>query len=462
MPWHPPGGLLAVPPLPLILLLGYALGTSLSGEIGFVAYFIVSEILALFGSASETALERHSRSGVLDRAEAAGKREDVEVRLTRAPDYELTAKLARFLGNAMVVVGVAFVAFQDVLGGAEIAGLLPWSTLAAVLLISFVVTFLVNDVLVRLLIQRDPDRHLLNALPTLEFMRLLLAPLRFALVWIVRLVFRVRLDAAAPSAREEILETVEEGEREGSFTSEEADMIESIIELDQSTASDVLTPRADMIMIQADASLLDAARLVSEEGYSRIPVYGKDRDDVIGLLYAHDLLSHFGPHVNGSEEKEQLPVSSIMREPFFVPESKPLRDLLGEMRARKMHLAIVLDEFNGTVGLVTIEDLLEEIVGEIQDEYDDEESPAAPTPEEIAAGTMQVEGRTPIEDVNRALEVDLPVDENFETMGGLVFNQLGKVPTAGDQVHVGDVALTVLEADERTVKRLKVDVPASG
>ena len=150
-----------------------------------------------------------------------------------------------------------------------------------------------------------------------------------------------------------------------------------------------------------------------------------------------------------------------MRKPLFVPENKPISDLLREMRARKVHLAIVLDEFNGTTGLITIEDLLEEIVGEIEDEYDEPEQNGR-TPEMLADGMLRVDGRTSIGEVNEQLSIALPIEEDFETMSGLVFHQLGKVPAAGEHVAIDGVVLTVLEADERTVTSLQVEVLAPG
>jgi CBS domain containing-hemolysin-like protein len=459
MPWKPPGGTYAFA-FPVLSFLGVAAATAgIARDLGVAVCLVLAEALAAFGAAAGIALERHSRSRVLDLASERGARGATEARLAHVPTHELTARLVRFLGNAVLVVGVAWLAFRDQFEGAHMeTGDLPLATLGIVLAVIFVLTFLVNDVVVRLLTARRPNRALLRYLPTLQALRIALAPLRVPLVLIVRLLFRVDMDAAAPSPREEILETVEEGEREGSFTREEADMIESIIAMDASEAKDVLTPRADMVTIQADRALDEAFEIVRREGYSRLPVYGEDRDDVIGVLYAHDLIAYLGPPADMPTVK----VRDLMRKPFFVPETKPINDLLREMRARKVHLAVVVDEFNGTTGLVTIEDLLEEIVGEIEDEYDVPDEGPAPGPEPTAAGTLRVEGRTPIEEVNRALELSLPIEEDFETMSGLVFHLMGKIPDAGEQLELNGVRVTVLETDERTISKLEVEVLPGG
>ena len=151
-------------------------------------------------------------------------------------------------------------------------------------------------------------------------------------------------------------------------------------------------------------------------------------------------------------------LTDIARPAFFVPESKRLDDLLTDMRKQRVHMAIVVDEYGGTEGLVTIEDLLEEIVGEIEDEYDEDDSPPAPTKEALADGTFEVEGRMGLEDLNEYLDVALPIEEDCETLGGLVFHRLGRVPAPGDKVEADGVLITVIEADERTAQRLRIQV----
>ena len=459
----PPGGSYAFT-LPVLFVPGLVVltadATSIASAAGVLvagAYLLVTEILAIIGVSTEVALERHSRSRVLSMAESQGKAARTEALLAHVPTYEVTARLLRFLGNTLLMIGIAFLVLEGRLDTVHTDDVsVPWGRFGIVLALIFGVVFLVNDVLVRLAVGRRPNQTLLAALPVLEVMRFVLAPLRLPLVWLVRLLFRINLGAPAPSAREEILETVEEGEREGSFTPEEADMIESIIEMETAVVREVQTPRVDMIMLQAETSLDEAVAFVNEEGCSRIPVYGQDRDDVVGVLYARDLLTHWNV---SDQQAEESTVRDVMRKPFFVPENKPLNDLMKEMRLGKVHLAVVLDEFNGTSGLVTIEDLLEEIVGEIEDEYDEEEDEGA---EELAAGHLRVEGRTPIEDLNERLGVDLPIEDDFETLAGLLFDRLGKVPARGDQVQFGPVMVRVVEADERTAQMLEVEVLAAG
>ena len=456
MPWHPPGppaasraAFLFCMPLPLIAAaLLAAFGAT---ELGIIAILVLAEALAWFGATAEVALQRYSRSELLEQVPEGDARDALTERLARTPTDELTARLMRYLGNALLVLGLGYLVFGR---GVEA---LSWQAATAVVAGAFALTFLINDVLARIVAERAPERVLTRALKPLSVLAILTAPLRAPLRWIVRVLFRVRLEEDALTARDEVLESLEEGEREGSFSSEEAEMIGGIIDLQTQAVSSVMTPRSDMIMVPEETTLAEAVALVVEEGYSRIPVLREDRDDVVGLLYARDLLTRRRP---GEDEEvpEDATVRDLMREPYFVPEGKSVGDLLQEMRARKVHLAVVLDEHTRVAGLVTIEDLLEEIVGEIEDEYDEpDEDDETSGLQALGDGRLRLDGRTPIEDVNRALRVELPVTDDCETMGGLMFHQLGKVPIAGDVVELEEVAIRVLEADERKARSLVVE-----
>ena len=460
MPCPNPPSRLSRARLTLPCFSGLVLATVVASATGMFmlgAWILVAEAAALLGASLEVALERHSRMGVLEAAGTEERRARAEFELNHYGAHLFDARLLRFLGNALLVAGVAYLAFHDSLGSlADI----PWGRLGVVLVITFGLAFVLNEIVVRQVGRRDADRVVLASLPMLRVMRYAFAPVRWPIVMFVRLVFRVDLGGEASSARQEVLESVEEGEREGSLTRSEADMIESIMDFGDSTVKDVMTSRADMVMLPMGATVDQGIHEITENGVSRVPVFEKDRDHVVGVLYARDLLSHWrDPRARAREDEEGvLLVASVMRDkPFFVPETKGIGDLLTEMRARRIHLAVVVDEFGGTSGLVTIEDLLEEIVGEIRDEYDDDEVDEPPTkPAKPPVEPVDIEGRTPIEEVNRMLAVTLPVEEDFETIGGLVFHQLGSVPEAGNQLEIEGVAVTVLEADERTVQRVRV------
>jgi len=210
-----------------------------------------------------------------------------------------------------------------------------------------------------------------------------------------------------------------------------------------------MVPRIAMTSLPANATMEQAIDTVIEEGHSRVPVYDKTIDEIIGILYAKDLL----PFLKGSVD-ERPSLRSILRTPVFVPESMSVDDLLHEFQRRKVHLAVVLDEYGGTAGLVTIEDLLEEIVGEIQDEYDEEE----PMIVQLSDDEARVDGRADVDDLGELFDVELSLEDEdeYDTVGGLVYHRIGGVPKPGDQVKVDGLTLTVETTDGRRVGKVLV------
>jgi len=214
---------------------------------------------------------------------------------------------------------------------------------------------------------------------------------------------------------------------------EEREMIHSVFELGDTVAREVMVPRTDMVTIDGDRALRSAMSLFLRSGFSRIPVVGDGPDDVLGLLYFKDVARR----VNADPEAGSLPVTSQMRPVHYVPESKPVDDLLREMQRDQSHFAVVVDEYGGTAGLVTIEDILEEIVGEIADEYDRE----APGVEALEDGTTRVPASMDIDDLADLFEVDIDEDE-VDTVGGLIGKTIGRVPIVGSRCEVAGLALT--------------------
>jgi CBS domain containing-hemolysin-like protein len=229
---------------------------------------------------------------------------------------------------------------------------------------------------------------------------------------------------------------VEHGERQ---------MIHSVFALGETIAREVMVPRTETVWIEADKNLAQALTLFLRSGFSRIPVIGESVDDVLGLLYFKDVARR----THADEAADSTSVVELMRDAMFVPESKPVDDLLSEMQASRTHLVIVVDEYGGTAGLVTIEDILEEIVGEITDEYDVERPPIERLPDDA----VRVTARLPIEDLGELFDVELPADE-VETVGGLLAQALGRVPIPGATATVGGLRLV---AEGTTGRRNRID-----
>jgi len=248
--------------------------------------------------------------------------------------------------------------------------------------------------------------------------------------------------------QEEILSAVEEGELEGLIGQDEAEMIERALDFRDADVADNMQPRTRMFALEIDTDLAEAVRLISEAGHSRVPLYQKHMDEIVGVLYVKDLLEFWG-----KKEAESLTLRSLMRDPFFVPETKRIIQMLDEFKKRKMHLAIVLDEYGGTAGVITIEDILEEIVGEIEDEYDDAED--TPLLQMLGEREAEVDAQVHVNDLGDALDVEIDSDE-FDTVGGMVFTALGRIPSVGDEFDYAGLHVTVLDANERSVNRVRV------
>ncbi|MGL5097935.1 MAG: hemolysin family protein, partial [Planctomycetia bacterium] len=258
--------------------------------------------------------------------------------------------------------------------------------------------------------------------------------------------------------QEEILTVVNEGEREGKILVENAaDMIEGLMAMHEVVVSEIMKPRTDMVMLKASDSIEEARRVIVHSGHSRIPVYEESRDEVCGVLYAKDLL----PYLNAEEDVPSCLAEMPLRRPVYVPETKPVDVLLREFQRERIHIAIILDEYGGVAGLATIEDILEEIVGEIDDEYD---PTVLPSIQRLDANRVEVDGRVHVDEVNELVDLRLPEDGDFDTIGGFVFNTLGRIPKPGETLEYGDAVLTILEASPRTIHRLRIEarVKATG
>lgn len=290
-------------------------------------------------------------------------------------------------------------------------------------------------------------------LPVLSGLRALCRPMIFALEVFDPLVRRLagvpahNAQSYADELEQEILSAVSEGELHGAVREEEKEMIESVIELGDKCAEEIMTPRTDVVAVPVDAKRETVLEVIRTKGYSRIPVYEENIDRVLGVLYAKDLLF--------AENNGPFDLRRIMRKALFIPESKPVPDLLREIQKQKVHIAIVLDEYGGTAGLVTLEDIIEEVVGELADEYE----PAVPVPlRKIDENTYEVDARMRIDDLADQLDIELPEEEDYETIGGFVFSRMGRIPKVGESCHWENLTLHVIGAEPRRITRLRLQI----
>ena len=243
----------------------------------------------------------------------------------------------------------------------------------------------------------------------------------------------------------ELQDAINSSEEEGILNESEGDMLQSIFDFGDTIVREVMVPRTDMVCCPADATLSGFLELIIRSGHSRVPLFEGSTDKIVGVVYAKDLLRSWGAN------DETLTLTEVMRTPYFIPETKRIDDLLKDFRTRRVHMAIAVDEYGGTSGLITIEDLLEEIVGDIQDEYDLEVPWLQPQDD----GTLLVDARANVEELEEYYDIEIP-REKFDTVGGYLFHLLGNVPQKGEKVSDNGLVLMVEDSDERKIDKVRV------
>ncbi len=351
----------------------------------------------------------------------------------------------KFVG--FFIVGLA--AFVYTLPLAQLISINSFTAMIIITIVAVLVTLIFGELIPREIARSYAEPIALWSIYPFNLLSHLAAPLAQMITSIGRLLtgrWDEAGDYSLSTITEEDLRTyVDASEEGGLLEKDEKEMIYSIFDLGDTLAREIMVPRIDVVALEADMSVMEALDIFLEEGHSRLPVYDDSIDNIIGILYAKDLLAHWR---KGGEPR---PVRGLEREVYYVPETKPVSDLLRELQSKKVHIAIVVDEYGGTAGLVTIEDILEEIVGEIQDEYDVEEFYM----DRISDDEYIFSARVDLDDINDIMSVDLPTDES-DTLGGLVYAMLGRVPTIGDTVDVADLRLTVLTVEGRRIGTVKV------
>ena len=403
-------------------------------------------LLALSGAYLQAALSRVSRPKLLQRIQEEEKKRKAEAFLADPEEPAALAAFVKLLGIAGILVGFLC------LDGNTTVGLVLWGIV--ILLLSL---FLL-EILPLAVSRRNPEAPILRALPLLAPAGALLSPLlrpflKARVVTLRALGLPPGENLPAQGLAEEILAAVEDQESPKHLDADEREWIENIVDFKDMTASAVMTPRTDMVCLEVQTPLAEALASATKEGHSRLPVYKERLDVIVGIFYVKDIL----PHVLSRRDfLEEVPLEKLMRKPYFIPETKKIPDLLREFRARRLHMAIVLDEYGGTAGLVTIEDILEEIVGEIEDEFDSGEEEAFRILEE--GKRADVDARAHVREVNEILGTEIPEDEDFETIGGFVCSTLGRIPSKDETFERDGLRFKVLEAGERSVGKLRIEV----
>jgi len=322
----------------------------------------------------------------------------------------------------------------------------------AVLTVTFFVALAglaVIQAIPRLVVSRNPQRWVAYLARFVGLVRLIFRLPSAVLDLPARAILRWRRlgveGTEAPDETEEILRLLEMEESAGLIDEDERRMIRKVMALEDTTAREIMVPRIDIVAVASDSSFEDIAHVIVERGYSRIPVFEDTIDNIVGVVYARAVLDYLANSAKPAD------VKGMARPPYFVPESKKVDELLTEMRRNKLSIAIVVDEYGGTAGLVTIEDLIEEIVGEIADEFDVEEEPI----HRVSESEAILDARVSIDALQELFGVEVE-EGDFDTVGGFVFNHLGKMPSVGEEIRVDGLVVRVLSVSGRRIKRLRV------
>ncbi len=404
---------------------------------------IVALLLLAAGALVETVVNRTSKTRVqaaLGQApEATGSRQRARESVDPRHGLDAAMTLVQVLAAIFMASFLTHVFDQAILADVD------W--LAIVLTI--VAYLLVGQIVPRAVTEKEYEPYLDRIITTGQTISRIFAPVIWVVDWGVRKVKGVLpgraavdtyedIDEARPAARaSDFLEDAGEVERQ---------MIHGIMGLESMSVRDIMVPRLDIIAVDRSVPPNELIEIITKAGHSRIPVYQGSVDRILGVLYAKDLL----PFVIGTTRR--IPLLDLIRPAFVVPESKKVNDLFAELKRARIHIAIVADEYGGTAGLVTIEDILEEIVGEIQDEYDSEQ----PLFEQVDENVLLADGRLPIEDVEEALRIRFEEDDDFGTLGGFVHKHLGRLPIQGDTFEAEGVRVEIIRVERHRVRRLRI------
>lgn len=358
--------------------------------------------------------------------------------------------ICRFSFSASTVLWLIFSDFQ-------ISFDLSLCILAVLLVIAL------GDLLPRLLGTKYPVRMIRLFSPIASLYLLIAFPFTYLfLKCFRRLAYVVYFDfiyETHSQAKRDLIEVIHNAELDAHLTSTDRKVIESIIKFHNRVTREIMVPRVDIYALSAHMTIKEAARLLDIEGFSRIPVYKNTIDNIIGILMYKDVIHKFLEYEQKRSDSSvlEVPIETIIKEVFYTPETKKISHLLQEFRAKQMHMAVVVDEYGGTEGIITIEDILEEIVGEIADEYDvEEEELFSPQPD----GSWIVDARMNIGDIETELGLKIPQEGDYDTIGGYLFHRTGSIPPKGFMIHLNDCDIHVLQTDERSVDKVKI-IPLS-
>lgn len=407
-----------------------------------IALFLICLALSAFFSSSEVALISINRAKVRTLVNEGRKGSAALAELKESPDRILITIL---IGNNLVNIGAAALATAIAIEAFGDIGVGIATGFVTIVLLVF------GEIGPKIYATRRSEHFALSVAPIVLFLSRVCSPF----IWLFEKVSGSRSAAQLADnvvTEEEIKEWIDVGKEGGTIEEEEKEMLYSVFEFGDTTAREIMTTRIDVVTIEDTSTLNEALHLFNEQGFSRIPVYHEQVDNIIGVLNVKDVYSAM---LTG---KKEIPIKDLMYDPYFAPETKKIDDLLKELQLRKVQMAIILDEYSSFAGIATVEDILEELVGDILDEFDREE----PDIQKTGEGVYLIDAQMWVEDLNDELSLDLPVHESYETIGGLLIERLGHIPHPGESVEIKESRVTLVVTQMRARRIVKVKLIQHG
>ncbi len=409
---------------------------------GIVAIIIGLALATLVFSALTYSLRQLNRIRLADYLQRHGKSQWLDRTMDHADDMALVTGVWRMVLNTVLVLACYALITRQIHE--------TWLAFLLTALLASLITFFCAVAFPHTLAEYASAEIVGFFVRPLHLLRLVMLPMMGLMRGIDSLVSSASGIDSAPEAEEieqDIMSAVEEGAKEGVVDEQEREMIESVIQFRDTTVGQIMTHRPDIIAIEIDATLEQVRQVIEESGHSRIPVYSGTLDQIVGIVYARDLLRYV------VRPEQRFDLKGAMRPPFYIPETKTLRDLLRDFRLQKVHIAVVLDEYGGTAGLVTLEDILEELIGDISDEHEG----VAPMFKRVNETTMEADAAIGIDEINRLAGLNLPEDAGYTTLGGFLSTTLARIPEPGTIFEHNGVKFTVIDAEPQKINRVRIE-----
>jgi putative hemolysin len=367
-------------------------------------------------------------------------------------DFPRRLLVTILLGNTLINVAASIIAVSIAIDYSHNTGFPRNIALSIEIIILTICILLFGELIPKIWAAKNPVSFAkLIAIP-IYWLNVVLFPIAEILTEAIRsLLSLLKLDKRKSAIKsEEITELANLGHERGTIIEEEHGLISSIVNFRSVAVHEVMTPRVDIVSVSIETSFDELIEIITKTGYSRIPIFREDLDEIIGIVYSKDLL----PYIKNAESRKTFSLINIARKAMFIPRTKLISILMHEFQEKKMHIAIVVDEYGGTAGLITLEDIIEEILGEIRDEYDKEENPVT----KLNDNNYIVLGKLSIDELNELLNTNFNENSNYETVGGMILNHAGQIPKEGYSFQIDSCRFTVKEIQNKRIKKVQVEV----